>query len=225
MDFLENFGANLLTSTANTARTMKSGLAELTGAEMHPKVDKNGVESFSVKVNFDAMSLKEDGIAGYIRSSRANFLFKSLNKYRYMFKGQENAEAIALLNACGNPFEVIKHETQKTEIVNGVEVEVTEDVNGVQVPVMELTPVKIKDVKTDLPALREKYGEDLDFIYLDDTDDYQAVCCFVPDAKGYCERLVVAINELAKSKPVYNLKIVATERNFEDITNITKANI
>jgi hypothetical protein len=216
-NFLENFGGQALLDGANTSalRTMKSGLAQVAGASLHTKINKDGNETYSVKVSFNALAKGQDGITGFIRSSRANDLFKTMNKYVYMFKHENNVEANELFAQIGNPFKAYK-----TKVVVGTEV-----IDGVEVDITEEHDLKIVDLKTELEPLRLQYGESLDFIYLNEDKDYSAVAVEVINAKDYCEKLVTAINVLVDSECIYSLKIVEGKRNFSEIQTITKANI
>ncbi len=200
-DFLSQFGGAQLLSNAKSSalRTMESGFAKLVEAKLHTKT-KGGIETYSVKVEFDALAPKQDGIDDYIRTSRANELAKAINKYKYLFIYQDNIEANNAFNACGNPFKAI----QETVEVDGVTV---------------TRNIEITSLKEDLPRLRELHGEQLDYVYVNDVP----MAVEVVDAKGYCEKLTSAINMLKDS--TYRLKITAGRNNFDQISTITKANL
>mgnify|MGYP000129478010 CR=1 FL=1 len=78
MNFLEQFGGAQLSTNAKSSalRTMKSGFAKLEDATVHTET-KDGVETYSVKVNFGALAKGDDGINDFIRTSRANELAKA----------------------------------------------------------------------------------------------------------------------------------------------------
>jgi hypothetical protein len=217
MGFLENFGgANLLNNAKSSAlRTMESGFATFKSASLNTKTSKDGVESYSILMQFDAMNPKQDGVNSYLRFSQANHLFKGINKFSYLFKLEGNEATNALLTACGNPFE---------EILDTLPV-MEKGVDGVEVEVMkENQNVMIVDVQTDLPNLRAKYGEDLDFIYTDEVEGYTAYAVRIVNAKESAEKWLTALNELAKQEPTYRLK-VSEKGSFTDISIITKCTL
>lgn len=211
MNFLEQFGGAQLSTNAKSSalRTMKSGFAKLEDATVHTKT-KDGVETYSVKVNFGALAKGEDGINDFIRTSRANELAKAINKYRYLFI---HADKTDLLSSLPNPF-----------VAYTQEVDVVQNEGTDQESVIKVTkPIEITDLKTELPALREMHGDELEFIFDNSNDDNKCYAVRVNEPKAYCEALCEIINKLKDT--TYRLKITSGDRNFDQISNITKANL
>ena len=198
-DFLSQFGgANLLTNAKSSAlRTMKSGFAKLVKASLHTK-ERDGVESYSVKIEFDALASNQDGIVDYIRTSRANELAKAIKKYQYLFTYGGNAEAETMFKALPQPFAPINGEDGKI--------------------------IEIASVKEELEGLRALHGDNFDFIYKSSDRDSVAYAVTVTDAKAYCESLIACINKLVEAEATYRLKITEGRNNFDQVSTITKAN-
>lgn len=218
MGFLENFGgANLLNNAKSSAlRTMESGFATFKEAELRTKLTKDNIETYSILMKFDAMNPKQDGVNSYLRFSQANALHRGIKKYSYLFKyeGNEEANALAVL-ASTNVF---------TEIVDTLPV-MEKGADGIEVEVMkENQNVMIVDVKTDLPNLRAKYGDDLDFIYTDEAPGYTAYAVRINNAKESAEKWKNALDALIKIEPTYKLKVVE-KGSFTEISTITKCNL
>ena len=218
MGFLENFGgANLLTNSKSSAlRTMESGFATFKTAELKTKITKDDIETYNILMKFDAMNPKQDGVNSYLRFSQANALKKGVDKFSYLFKFEGNEEANKLAElASTNIF---------TELLDTLPV-MEKGADGIEVEVMkENQNVMIVDVKTDLPNLRAKYGDDLDFIYTDEAPGYTAYAVRINNAKETADKWLLALNALAKTEPTYKLKVVE-KGSFTEISTITKCNM
>lgn len=218
MGFLENFGgANLLTNSKSSAlRTMESGFATFKTAELKTKITKDDIETYNILMKFDAMNPKQDGVNSYLRFSQANALKKGVDKFSYLFKFEGNEEANKLAElASTNIF---------TELLDTLPV-MEKGADGIEVEVMkENQNVMIVDVKTDLPNLRAKYGDDLDFIYTDEAPGYTAYAVRINNAKETADKWLSALSALAKTEPTYKLKVVE-KGSFTEISTITKCNM
>jgi hypothetical protein len=218
MGFLENFGgANLLTNSKSSAlRTMESGFATFKTAELKTKITKDDIETYNILMKFDAMNPKQDGVNSYLRFSQANALKKGVDKFSYLFKFEGNEEANKLAElASTNIF---------TEVLDTLPV-MEKGADGIEVEVMkENQNVMIVDVRTDLPNLRAKYGDDLDFIYTDEVKGYTAYAVKIVNAKETADKWLLALNALAKTEPTYKLKVVE-KGSFTEISTITKCNM
>jgi hypothetical protein len=214
MDFLKQFGGAELLNNANSSalKTMESGFASLVGANLHTKT-KGDRTTHSVKIEFNALAPKQDGIDDYIRTSRANELAKAINKYKYLFIHSDNADARKAFNELPLPFEAY---TQEVDVVQN---EGTEQ----ETVVKEIRAIDVKSLKEDLPKLRALHGEELDFIFPNSDKDSVAKAVKVINHEVYCTKLAEAINLLKGS--TYRLKITAGKNNFDQVSTITKANM
>lgn len=196
MSLLKDYTGKGMSARSNTSalKTMNSGIAKLAVVALHVK---ESTGSISVKMSYDALAPNQDGIDEYIRTSKATFLEKDIEKLKYLFDHSDNVEAKQAWAEMPSPF---------TEVL----------VDNANV---------IFQTNEELDAIRAVQGENIDFLWVDGDNDKKRFCVTVTDAKAYADALLNAVTLLIGEK--YHLTITQAndKSNFARIKSIMKAKI
>ncbi len=196
MSLLKDYTGKGLSARSNSSalKTMNSGIAKLVSATLHLK---ESTGSISVKMSYDALAPNQDGIDEYIRTSKATFLEKDIEKIKYLFDHSDNAEAKSAWDAMPSPF---------TEVL----------VDGQNV---------IFQTNEELDAIRATQGENIDFLWVPENKEKKRFCVIVTDAKAYADALLNAVNLLVGEKYHLTITQAGDKSNFARIKSIMKAKI
>jgi len=176
MNTIKSFNGSALLGRTNES-ALKSMLSGVaTLSSVTNHVSAKGTQS--VKFTFDATAPGQQGHDEYLRTSQATFLTKSLQKLVYLLVHSDNEEA---KTAFGQLPDAVT-------VVNGADGQ----------------PIYF-ETKEELEGIRAEYGEDIDFMWVDDDESTARYCVKVADGKAYCDQVIAIFSKLVGSK--YNLKV------------------
>lgn len=191
---LENLfgGASILENTSDAVKvTMKNGIATL--HSVVPHVSKKG--NNCAKLVFRTLVAPDDETKGheeYVSLSEGARFARVFGKLVYMFKHSNNQPAIDAFKALPNPVTVLKNEQGQPLIFT------TND---------------------ELEGIRASFGEDVTFVWVDDSKEKERVAIKFNNPEEYIQQLINVFGMLKGEK--YKLEVKQDEdRGFQRLISI-----
>jgi len=176
MNTIKSFSGSALLGRTNES-ALKSMLSGVAKlSSVTNHVSAKGTQS--VKFTFDASAPNQEGHDEYLRTSQATFLTKSMQKLVYLLVHSNNEEAKTAFGQLPEP----------VTVVNGA----------------DGNPIYF-ETKEELEGIRAEYGEDIDFMWVDDDESTARYCVRVTEGKAYCDQIIAVFSKLVGTK--YSLKI------------------
>jgi hypothetical protein len=191
---LENLfaGASMLENTSDAVKvTMKSGLATLSNVTAHTSKKGNAC----AKLVFRTLLAPDDETQGheeYISLSEGARFARVFGKLVYLVKHSKNQEAINAFLALPNPVTVLKNEQGQPLVFT------TND---------------------ELEGIRNSFGEDVTFIWNDDSENKERTAIKFNNPEEYIQQLINVFGKFVGDKYKLDVKQDA-ERGFQRLVSI-----